>query len=323
MTMAADIIALGEPLIEFVATGQSDGKSPLWRQSFGGDTSNAIIAAARQGARTGYLTAVGNDMFGASLLELWRREGVATTGVVTRQDDPTGAYFVQPHASGRSFTYARRGSAASLYAPSDLPHHIISQARILHVSALSQAISPTMRDAVSEAAKIATGCGTAISYDTNLRLNLWDLATAREAILDFLPYATYIFPSDDEAEILTGLTDPDKIIDYFLGFSPELVILKRGEKGAIVATPDNRFSVAACPVTAVDSTGAGDSYAGAFLAWYLKTGDAALAGRAAAIVAAGTVSGLGAIDPIPPLKSVLNSLETVAIGLEAEFRPGQ
>jgi 2-dehydro-3-deoxygluconokinase len=143
--MAADIIALGEPLIEFVATGQTDEKSPLWRQSFGGDTSNAIIAAARQGARTGYLTAVGNDMFGDSLLELWRREGVATTGVVTRQDDPTGAYFVQPHASGRSFTCARRGSAASLYAPPDLPHQIISQARILHVSALSQAISPTMR----------------------------------------------------------------------------------------------------------------------------------------------------------------------------------
>ena len=120
----------------------------LYEQGFGGDTSNAVIAAARQGARTGYLTSIGSDPFGQDLIELWQQEGVCTNGVKISPYDPTGAYFVKPHASGRNFSYARRGSAASLYNPQDLPEDAIRTAKIFHTSALSQAISPSMRAAV-------------------------------------------------------------------------------------------------------------------------------------------------------------------------------
>ncbi len=301
---APDILALGEAMVEFMEIPEGAPRR-LYQQGFGGDTSNTIIAAARQGARTGYITAVGGDAFGQDLTALWQAEGVATSAVKVSPRDPTGVYFVKPHASGRSFSYARRGSAASLYRPEDLPEDLIGRAKVLHSSALSQAISPTMRAAVRRAAELAKSSGTLFSYDTNLRLNLWSLEEAKTAIEDILPLADIIFPSDDEAELLTGLSHPDALLDHYLGYGARVVALKRGAEGVIVATPDARFAVPAAPSAPVDSTGAGDSFAGAFLAYYVETGDAALAGQRAARVAAGTVSGFGAVDPIPRRDQIL------------------
>jgi len=300
-----DILALGEALIEFVRLPDERDGRPIYRQGFGGDTSNAIIAAARQGARTAYLSAVGGDPFGQELLELWRREGVSTAGVPVRAQDPTGVYFVQPHPSGRSFSYARRGSAASFYGPADLPEEMIAAARVLHVSALSQAISPSMRDATFRAAEIARANGTRVSFDTNLRLNLWTLEQARETIDRFLPLADVVLPSDDEAETLLGLTDEDRILDHFAGQGAEIVILKRGARGPLVARGGARTEIPVPTVDAVDSTGAGDSFAGGFLAYWVETGDVILAAERAAIVAAGCVSGYGAVDPIPMRADVI------------------
>lgn len=296
--MTPDILTLGEALIEFMRQ-PDDGNRVLYEQGFGGDTSNTAIAAARQGASVGYLSAVGDDLFGQALRDLWRREAVSDAHVLTRPGDPTGAYFVQPHASGRNFSYARRGSAASLYGPTDLPETTIAQAKVLHSSGLSQAISPTMRAAVRRAAEIARAGGTLVSFDTNLRLNLWSLEEAKAAAADILPLADIVFPSDDEAEKLTSLTDPDAILDHYLAFGARIVALKRGARGVMIATPEARHSIPPDAATPVDSTGAGDSFAGAFLAYYIESGDVVQAGQLAAKVAAGTVSGLGAIAPIP------------------------
>ncbi|MCY4335785.1 MAG: sugar kinase [Litoreibacter sp.] len=305
MTSTPDILALGEALMEFVKIDTDAGGRPLYRQGFGGDTSNAIIAAARQGARTGYLTAVGGDPFGQALLGLWKDENVSTEGVRVKEQDPTGSYFVLPDPAGRQFSYARRGSAASLYGPDDLDEAAIAAAKVLHVSALSQAISASMRDAVTRAAEIARASDTLVSYDTNLRLNLWSLEDARATIEAFLPLADIVLPSDDEAETLTGSTDEAAILEYFGAYDPKVLLLKRGAKGPLLRAHGQDQSFEVPTVTAVDSTGAGDSFAGGFLAYFLESGDAAEATRRAMKVAAGTVSGFGAVDPIPYRKDVV------------------
>lgn len=300
-----EILALGEALIEFLRLPDPVDGRPAYRQGFGGDTSSAIIAAARQGATTGYISAVGGDPFGKELLALWAREGVDAATVLTRPQDPTGVYFVQPHASGRSFSYARRSSAASLYGPDDLPLEAIRKACILHVSALSQSISPTMRAAVSRACEVAREAGVLVSFDTNLRLNLWTLEEAREAIFGLLPLADIVLPSDDEAEMLLGTSDEATILDRFAAFGAAHVILKRGDRGPVLRMggEDTRLDVP--KVTAVDSTGAGDSFAGAWLAYFLETGDARIAAERAVMVAADTVRGYGAVDPIPYRADIL------------------
>lgn len=304
MSEPVDILALGEALIEMMRQPGEEAR-PLFRQGFGGDTSNAIIAAARQGASTGYISAVGRDPFGESLLNLWRDEGVSCEHVSVAERDPTGVYFVDPHPSGRRFYYARRGSAASLYSASDLPKQAIADSRVLHVSAISQAVSPSMRGAVLRAAEHARGHDTLVSFDTNLRLNMWPLEEARAAMQELLPFTDILFPSDDEAVDLTGRSDRDAIIDFFHGNGVGTVILKCGADGAVVSTKTAKFTVPAQPSNPVDSTGAGDSFAGSFLAYFLETNDPERAANLAARVAAGTVSGMGAVDPIPRRDDVL------------------
>lgn len=113
-----DILALGEAMIEF---NQSQPGCPEFLQGFGGDTSNFCIAAARQGASAGFVSAVGDDHFGRLLNGLWLTEGVDTTYVRVDRSAPTGVYFVTHGPNGHQFDYLRAGSAASRYASGDLP----------------------------------------------------------------------------------------------------------------------------------------------------------------------------------------------------------
>ena len=298
MISTPKILALGEALIEF-ARQPDEGPRPIFVQGFGGDTSNAVIAAARQGGRTGYITAVGGDQFGKDLIALWKQEGVSTEHVIVRKGDPTGCYFVLPHASGRNFSYARRGSAASLFGPEDLPLPAIASTSVFHSSAISQAVSPSMRKAVQLAAETAAANGTIVSFDTNLRLNLWSIDEAREALDQILPFVDILFPSDDEARLLTGLAEPRRIVEHFLERGAGTVLLKRGAEGSILATEGQLVEMPPEPSCPVDATGAGDSFAGSFLAYFLETGDAVHAARQASRVAAEVVGGVGAIDAIP------------------------
>ena len=98
-------------------------------RGFGGDTSNMAIAAARLGARARYVSRVGDDAFGRSLLRLWADEGVDTRGVTTDAAAPTGVYFVTHGPAGHEFSYLRTGSAASRLEPSTLPEDVIRGAQ--------------------------------------------------------------------------------------------------------------------------------------------------------------------------------------------------
>ncbi|MET3245324.1 sugar/nucleoside kinase (ribokinase family) [Burkholderia sp. OAS925] len=108
-----DILALGEAMIEF---NQSAKGEPKYLQGFGGDTSNFCIAAARQGARTGFVSAVGADHFGRLLIDLWERENVDTAQVRVDPQASTGVYFVShgPDGHGRSTICERARRRAAM-----------------------------------------------------------------------------------------------------------------------------------------------------------------------------------------------------------------
>ncbi|MEM9427079.1 MAG: sugar kinase [Pseudomonadota bacterium] len=297
--MTAEILGLGEPLIEMVRLSNPIEGRPAYMQGFGGDTSTAIIAAARQGGSTGYISAVGDDMFGTALRELWAQEGVDDAHVLAGPGDPTGVCFIDPDPSGRKFTYARRGSAASLYSAKDLPEEAIAKAKVLHLSGISLAISAAMRAAGLAAVKLAKSNETLVSYDLNHRPALWSAKQALEALASMVTAPDIVFASDDEAALLFGDRSPEAVADRFLAMGTRIVIAKQGDKGALLALEDKRILIAPAPSRPVDASGAGDSFAGAFLAWFVETGDPEIAAQKASVVAAGTVSGLGAVEPIP------------------------
>jgi 2-dehydro-3-deoxygluconokinase len=299
--MQPDIVCLGEPLGEL---NQTDPGLARFLLGHGGDTSNCAIAAARMGASVGYLTRVGADSFGHGFLDLWAREGVDTSRIERDEEAPTGIYLVTHGQHGHEFSYYRKGSAASRMSPASMPDAYLAGARILHASGISQAISETACDAVFHAIEIARAAGADVAYDTNLRLRLWPLARARAVIDEALRQATLALPGLDDARVLTGLEDPDAIADHYLRLGTRVVALTLGPAGALVATPDRRERHAAHAVAAVDATGAGDAFDGAFLAEYLRTGDVFRAGRFANAAGALATTGFGAVAPLPTRAAV-------------------
>ena len=295
------IVALGEPMIEFNQTRMGE---PAYLQGFGGDTSNAIIAAARQGARTAYLTRLGEDKFGAMLMDLWRRESVATGAVRIDAQAHTAVYFVNHDQQGHSFSYLRAGSAASRMQPADLDLALIAKAKFLHVSGISQAISASACDTVLAAIAHARACGVMVSYDSNLRLKLWPLARAQAIIRATIAVSDYFLPSLEDAQLFTGLDDNDAIIDWCLAAGARQILLKLGGNGVIVADAARRVHVPGYAVNAVDATGAGDCFAGALLARLAAGDDVLAAARYANAAAALTTTGFGAVAPIPAPEQV-------------------
>ena len=297
--MEFDLLCFGEAMMELTRMGSGDYKA-----GYGGDTSNCAIAAARQGARSGYITAVGDDAFGRELMELWQGEGVATDFVRIDSAAPTGLYIITPSPAGRDFAYYRAGSAASRYTAADLPRDALKRTRIVQLSGISQAIGDGPCSAGMALIEAAREAGCEVAYDTNLRLKLWDLETARETMHAAMAGCTIALPSIDDSRVLTGLEDADAIVDAYLAMGPRIVALKMGEAGAIVATRNERVAIAPHRVTPLDATGAGDTFDGAFLARLAAGCDPVEAGRYAAVAAALTTTGYGAVAPIPCFETV-------------------
>ncbi|WP_353238910.1 sugar kinase [Limnohabitans sp.] len=315
-----DIVALGEAMVEFNQRPPSGAHdAPLYAQGFGGDTSNAAIAAARAGARVGYLTRLGTDRWGDHLMDLWRRENVDTTTVLRDAQAPTGMYFVSHDAQGHHFSYARAGSAASRMQPQDLTHwqEAIARSQWLHLSGISLAISASACDTAFAAMAHARNVGTRVALDSNLRLSLWPLARAQACIRHAVSLCDLFLPSLEDMTALTGLTQAADIIAWSHAQGAAQVVLKLGPEGALASDGHHQSQVPGHAVTAVDATGAGDCFAGNLLA-RLSAGDDLWAASAYANAAASlSVQGFGAVGPLPSREAVLKVLNAPSKGTHA------
>src|ERR1700760_4564595 len=214
--MSVDLLCMGEPMLEFSQLPPSSDGTQHYLEGFGGDTSNAAVAAARQGARVGYVTALGADMPGDRVMRLWEREGVDTSCVLRTDRYQPGVYLVTHDASGHQFLHYRTGSAAAMYSVADVPEAAIAAARMLYVSGISQGISVAACDAVFAAIDVAVRHGVKVAYDTNYRPRLWPPARAAAVMHAAMAQAEYALPGEEDVRVLTGLEDPDAMLDFYL-----------------------------------------------------------------------------------------------------------
>ena len=245
---------------------------------------------------------------GDAFLDLWKSEGVDASRVTRHPTAPTGVSFVTHSAAGHKFDYLRKNSAASLMTPETLAVDYVAGAKFFHLSAIGQAISDSARQTCDAAIAAARKAGVKVSYDTNLRLRLWELDVARKVIDATIARCDVALPSLDDSQQLTGLQEPDAIADYYLKLGAPLVALKMGADGALIATAGKRTRIAPYKVEAVDATGAGDTFDGAFLTRLLSGDDPETAARYANVAAALSTTGYGAVTPMPRQADVLKAL---------------
>ena len=265
----ADILTLGELLIDLTQKGTDENGCGLFTAFPGGAPANVAVAAARLGASTGFIGKVGNDAFGKALADTLKKEGVDTTGLYVSDDVPTTLAIVAVDETGeREFSFYRSPGADTQLTQEEAVAAVNnggSKPLILHVGSLSLTTSPS-REACAAAVKAAKEQGVLISYDPNYRAALWDSEEkAIEMMKALLPYADVLKVSDEEMVMLTGTSDNEEGSRILADYGISLVLVTLGADGVFVRCGDNTETVPGFSVTVADTNGAGDTFFGAML----------------------------------------------------------
>ncbi len=295
-----DIVSIGECMIEMFCEGPL-ATTDTYTRTFAGDTMNMLVAASRLGARAGYVTHVGNDPFQDFLTGAWRSEGIDLR-CATPLDRPNGLYFISILPGGeREFTYYRAGSAASFLEPADIDPDYIGSARVVYASGITQAISKSARAAVLEAFRIARERNVVTAFDTNLRLGLWSLEEARNALDEILPHVDILLPSaPEESEALFGTDDARVVIGSARQRGVPMVAVKCGAAGAMLGVGDEIQELPAyVPENVSDTSGAGDVFNGGLLYGLTQGMSAVESARLGTVMAGLKIRGRGATYSIP------------------------
>ncbi|WP_238900346.1 sugar kinase [Clostridium sp. YIM B02500] len=269
-----DVLTFGESMVVF----SPNINGPLrhvhtFSKSLGGAESNVATALAKLNHSAGWFSKVSDDEFGRFVISSIKAEGVDTSRVIIDKERPTGLLFKERYQrSNPNVYYYRKNSAASSLSPEDIDEEYIKQAKILHITGITPALSESCRRAVYRAIEIAKENKILVSFDPNIRLKLWTVDEARKILVDIASKADIVMPGLDEAELLLGLTNKDDVADFFLNKEAKIVAVKLGSEGCYIKDKKEGVKVAGYNVSDLiqDTAGAGDGFAAGFLAGYLE-----------------------------------------------------
>lgn len=261
----ADILAIGEVLIDFTAVKGDDGEV-YYKRNAGGAPANVVCMAASLGASAGLIGKIGKDMFGDYLRNVLEERRVDTRGLISDKDFSTILAFVQKDDEGkRNFVFYRKNSADINLKFSDIDQRLIDECKIFHFGALSLSSEPS-KSATINAVEYAKSKGKIIAYDPNWRPHLWQSKeTAVPVMRNALQYVDIIKVSEAELQILTDIGNMLPAIAKLLNMGIKIVCITQGAKGCIIATKTSIERYPAFKVDTVDTLGSGDSFFGAFL----------------------------------------------------------
>lgn len=268
------LYSVGELLIDFQSVGTESLKNTKeFVKNAGGAPANVCVQAVKLGQNAAYLTKVGDDGFGDFLIETLKNESVDTEFISKSADHDTSLAFVSFRENGeREFSFYRRAAADLHFTPKDFEKVEFDAGDVLEFGSVA-----LKTDDAKEAHKYliekAKRAGGLICFDPNLRFNLWeDEEELRRTVKEFSVYADIIKVGRDELEFLTGKPDYGGVGCMFTG-NLKILLVTDGGKGAKLYLADGKvYECGGYKVKAVDTTGAGDSFFGGFIARIMENG---------------------------------------------------
>jgi fructokinase len=310
----ADVVTFGELLVDFVPAAGPESliAAETFKKAAGGAPANVAVGLARLGVSSAFMGMTGEDGFGRFLAGELERAGVDIAPLRFTASARTGLAFVSLEPNGeRDFLFYRSPGADMLMTPADVDEDALRSAKVFHFGSISLATEPS-RTSTLHAAALARGHGKLVTYDPNLRLELWASADdARAGIRLGLAEAQVVKIGEEELHFLSGDRDPIKGGRSLWHPRLRLMAITRGRAGCYWLNPEAHGEVRGFPVTAIDATGAGDAFMAGLIAGIL--GAPALPSDAAAVAAACrfanavgalATTGRGAIPSMPTRQAV-------------------
>ncbi len=310
MAQSIDLLTFGEAIVDMTSAGTSDSGQRLYELNAGGSASIVAAAAAAMGANTALIGKVGADRFGHFLEETMAAVMVNTSGLIFDPEASTTMSFVDLDDKGRpSYSFLRKPGADSRLKITELPHNLIEEAKLLHVSGLALSDEP-IRGAVAVALQQAREAGKIICLDPNYRADIWQSeAEFKARTLNAVNSADLVIMNVREMRLLTDTNDVVAAAAKMHGRGVKIVIILSSED-TYINTLEGEVNVRTFPTAAVDTTGAGGIFIGTFLAKFISLPnplsasvvtlkDAALLANAASAL---STKKRGGIPSIPPFQ---------------------
>ncbi|MBA6297783.1 carbohydrate kinase [Colwellia sp. MB02u-9] len=261
------VICIGEILIDFVCTQVNSGlkKGCDFVKKAGGAPANVAACIGNLGGDSQFIGAVGNDPFGSYLLDRLQSYNVNVDFVQVLSTPTTLAFVSLADEGEREFTF-NRGADEQLTLTDSRLESLLDDS-IIHFGSATALLGGNLFDSYLAAVNHASSNGNLIVFDPNYRIDLWknNIEQFKERCSIFIKMADVVKVSEDELELLTGMSVQGEACNVLHEQGVNLVFVTLGKDGCLVSQNGNQYIVPAYEITAVDTTGAGDSFIGAIL----------------------------------------------------------
>jgi sugar/nucleoside kinase (ribokinase family) len=310
MRIRYDLLIIGELNVDIIVRGNVTPRFGQAEQVVedvtlcaGSSSAIAAASAARMGLRVLFASRVGDDLFGRYMISALQEAGIDTSGIHTDPAIKTGATIALSRGQDRAMlTYPGSIAAVSV---ADVDPAWYGAARHLHVA--SPFLLTGLRPALPDIMQRARAAGMTVSLDTN-----WD-PDERWELAGMLDVVDVFLPNENEVRAITGQDDLEGGIARLAQRIP-LVVVKRGADGALAVRGAERVAVPTYRVPVADTTGAGDTFDGGFLAAWLRGEPLPRCLEMGCVCAAATITQPGGLNGQPTWDEVLRMvLEGVSL----------
>jgi 2-dehydro-3-deoxygluconokinase len=290
-------ISIGECMVELRPV--DDGHL---KRGFAGDAYNTAVYLKRSAPEidVAFLTATGDESLSDAMVATWRSEGISDRLTFRIPGERPALYLIETNAKGdRKFHYWRSETPAKEWLRLLLAAggaDVLNKADLVYVSGISLAIlSHADRQA---AVQLLGTLQTKVAFDPNIRPALWkSMDEARHTFEAMVKIASIVLPSRQDYQLMYNMDDPRKQIEFTAGLTKGEIALTCDEDGVLLRVGDSILALPTLAVKVVDTSGAGDSFNGAYLAARLKGHNPANAAQQGLAMAAKVVAQPGAIIP--------------------------
>ncbi len=274
MEKQLDVIAIGELLIDFTMSGESEQGNNMFEACPGGAPCNVLAMLNKLGRKTAFLGKVGTDQFGVLLKNTLDGVGIGTSNLQMDSEVNTTLAFVHTFPDGdREFSFYRNPGADMMLTEDEVDPEFLKQTKLFHFGTLSMT-HEGIRKSTKKALDIAKENGLLISFDPNLRPPLWSsLDLAKEQMEYGFQFCDILKISDNEIQFVSGKDDYDEGIQYLQEkYHIPLILLTLGKDGSRAYYKDMRVERGGFKMNTIETTGAGDTFCGSALNYVLEYG---------------------------------------------------